>query len=171
MGDYVSKAVDDWARELPDLDTSPMLVVTRLLRAGKLFEDRVNALAASVGLSHKGDLDVLRALRRIGEPYELAPSRLASFVQLTSGGMTNRVDRLEGLGMVKRRPDPSDRRGVLVGLTDLGKSTAERAIALVLDSQETLLASLDDRQRSTMAGALESILVDLGDDSVDLSPA
>lgn len=163
MTDYVSGLIDDWGRERPDLDTSPMQVVNRLLRAGQLLQTRLDAVAASYGLSHKGDLDVLTALRRIGSPYEQTPSRLARGVQLTTGGMTNRLDRLEQAGFVSRRPDPTDRRGVLVGLTEEGKSVVDKAFEEALAEQERILQAVPARERTVLAGALQDLLVSLGD--------
>ena len=140
-----------------------MEVVNRLLRTGQILEHRMDRVAEEHGLSHKGDLDVLTALRRIGPPYELPPSRLARAVRMTSGGMTNRLDRLETADMVSRRPDPSDRRGVLVGLTEKGAATVVAALDAMLSEQTRLLDPLDDRQRSKLAETLEQLLVALGD--------
>jgi DNA-binding MarR family transcriptional regulator len=163
MADYVSGLILDWARERPRLDTAPMGVVNRLLRAGQLLQTRLDGVAAVYGLSHKGDLDVLTALRRMGPPYEQTPSRLARGVQLTTGGMTNRLDRLESAGLVARRPDPADRRGVLVGLTDEGRQVMDAAFEAALAEQERILAQLAPGDRTALAGMLERLLVSLGD--------
>ena len=163
MTDYVSGLIADWARERPGLNTAPMEVVNRLLRAGQLLQARLDAVAAAYGLSHKGDLDVLTALRRMGPPYEQTPSQLARGVQLTTGGMTNRLDRLESAALVARRPDPADRRGVLVGLTDEGKQIMDDAFEAALAEQERVLAALAPDDRAALAGMLERLLVSLGD--------
>ena len=163
MSDYMAAAINAWATERPELDASPMEVTGRLLRAARIIEPKLDAAAATVGLSHKGDLDVLAALRRIGPPHERTPSWLATSVQLTTGGMTNRLDRLERAGLVERRPDPSDRRGVLVRLTDKGKLIADDAFELVLTAQAKILAEMSTDARQTLAKSLESLLLILGD--------
>lgn len=147
-----------------------MAVVLRILRSAQLIENRLDAVASQHGLSHKGDLDVLTALRRVGAPNEQNPSTLARGVQLTTGGMTNRLDRLEGAGLVNRRPDPEDRRGVLVELTEDGKRLVDRALDEVLAEQERLLASLPHQSRSAMADQLEQLLMSLGDRAEELPP-
>jgi DNA-binding MarR family transcriptional regulator len=163
MSDYVTGLVADWARERPELDTSSMEVVGRLLRVGQILQHRLDAVAARYGLSHKGDLDVLTALRRMGPPYEQTPSRLAKGVQLTTGGMTNRLDRLEAANLVARRPDPSDRRGVLVYLTDDGQRVVDNALEAIVAEQEALIGTLSARERATIAGMLGQLLTSLGD--------
>lgn len=168
MSDYMSTAINAWATERPELDTSPMRVTGRLLRAARIIEPKLDAAAATVGLSHKGDLDVLAALRRIGPPHERTPSWLATSVQLTTGGMTNRLDRLAQAGLVERRPDPSDRRGVLVRLTSKGKLKADEAFELVLAAQATIMEGMPIDARQNLARTLESLLLILGD--VDPQP-
>ena len=163
MHDYVDGLMGDWGREQPAVDLSPMGVVNRVLRTGQLVQARLDVVAASHGLGRKGDLDVLSALRRNGRPYEQTPSWLARAVQLTTGGMTNRLDRLEVAGLVERRPDPADRRGVLVRLTDAGVELVDEAFAAALAEQRRMLADLDDRDRATLAELLERLLVSLGD--------
>ncbi len=171
MADYVSGLIADWARERPELDTAPMEVVSRLLRAGQLLQARLDAVVAAHGLSHKGDLDVLTALRRIGPPYQQTPSRLARGVQLTTGGMTNRLDRLERAGLVERRPDPADRRGILVRLTAQGQQVMDAALEAALAEQQRLLTAMPGADRAALAGILEQLLVGLGDRADDAVPA
>lgn len=163
MSDYVTGLMADWAREHPGLDTSPMAVVNRILRAGPLLQGLVDPIANAHGLSRKGDLDVLTALRRTGEPYERTPSWLARAVQLTTGGMTNRLDRLEVAGLVTRRPDPSDRRGVLVRLTAHGRAVVDSTLEEALVEQARAIASLTAEERTMLAASLERLLVGLGD--------
>jgi DNA-binding MarR family transcriptional regulator len=127
------------------------------------LQSRLDTVAAAHGLSHKGDLDVLTALRRSGTPYELSPSRLARAVQLTTGGMTVRLDRLEERGLVSRRPDPTDRRGVLVRLSDEGRRVVDEALNDVLSEDINILLPFSADQRRELAGLLEHLLVSLGD--------
>jgi DNA-binding MarR family transcriptional regulator len=163
MGDVVREAVEAWNRQRPDLDMKPIEVVGRILRCGQLIQTRLDTIAATHGLSHKGDLDVLTALRRRGSDHTAAPSELARLVQLTSGGMTNRLDRLEKLGLVRRQPDARDRRGVVVELTADGVALADRAFGTILDEQEHLLHEMTPSELGALAEHLEKLLVSLGD--------
>jgi len=165
MTDYVSGLIADWNRERPELDTSSMEVINRLLRASQILQNRLDSVATVHGLSHKGDLDVLTALRRSGPSYELSPTSLARGAQLTSGGMTSRLDRLEAQGLVSRRPDPTDRRGVLVGLTEDGRRTADAAFDDLLAVEDGMLLALSETQRQILATELEQLLFSLGDRS------
>jgi DNA-binding MarR family transcriptional regulator len=166
VDDYVQGAVADWDREYPDLDTSPMDVAARIVRAGEFIQRRLNSVAAAHGVSHKGDVDVLTALRRSGHPYELTPTQLAQRLLLTSGGMTNRLDRLEAGELIERRPDPSDRRGVLVGLTSTGAALAEAAFRDGLEAQAAVLAAIDESDGAVTARTLKKLLVSMGDTEV-----
>ena len=127
--DDVDHIVEAWRRERPDLDVAPLHVLSRVSRlARRLDLDRVQAFARHQ--LEGWEFDVLSALRRAGDPYELSPGQLIRQTLVTSGTMTNRVDRLERRGLVGRSPDPSDRRGRLVCLTPLGEETAVRASRL-----------------------------------------
>ncbi len=170
MDDYVTDAIADWAQERPTLDTSPMALISRILRAAEIIQSRLDAVAAEHGLSHKGDMDVLAALRRVGPPYEASPSRLARAVQLTTGGMTNRLDRLEKANLIVRRRDTADRRGVIVGLTAMGKDVCDTAFAAVLSEQARLVQVLSDDQRDTASVALKGLLLSLGDRALPPAP-
>lgn len=164
MADYVAGLISDWQRERPNLDTSPMEVTNRILRTAQLLQARLDEIASDHGLSHKGDLDVLTALRRSGRPFEASPSTLARAVQLTTGGMTLRLDRLERSGLIVRSPDPSDRRGVLVRLTPDGQRLVEGALAKALAEQERILAALTSGDQASIAGILGRLLISLGDE-------
>lgn len=162
MNDYVDELVSSWRAARPDLDTAPLAVISRILRAAQAIQVLLDSLiGAEAELSHKGDLDTLTALRRAGQP--LSPSTLAQVGQLTSGGTTNRLDRLEAAGMVAREPDPRDRRGVLVSLTADGERLADEAFARSLEAQRELLAPLPAAERRAIARGLRTLLVSLGD--------
>lgn len=163
MADYVAETVIDWRSQRPDLDTSPLEVVTRILRAAHLLQARLDALAASHGLSRKGDLDVLSTLRRTGPPYVSTPTTLARRLQVTSGGMTSRLDRLEGLGLIERRPDPADRRGVRVRLTRAGAELVDQAFVESLGAQRMIIEELSPSRRADLAELLEELLIALDD--------
>jgi DNA-binding MarR family transcriptional regulator len=161
--DAIDHVIRSWDRERPDLDVSPLGIVSRLMRAAHSIQHRLDQIAAAHGVSHKGDLDVLTALRRSGEPYELSPSQLAEAVQLTSGGMTIRLDRLEHAGLVERFPNPGDRRGILVQITAVGEDLIDRAFAESLDVQRSLIERFDATDRKVFEELLRRLLLDLGD--------
>jgi DNA-binding MarR family transcriptional regulator len=155
--DDVDRIVDAWQRERPDLDVEPLHVLSRVSRlARRLDLDRVQAFA-----QHQlegWEFDVLSALRRAGQPYELSPGRLVRQTLVTSGTMTNRVDRLEHRGLVSRHPDPSDRRGVIVRLTRAGQEAVDAAMADLLDRERDLLAELSATDRDDLAAMLRRLL-------------
>jgi DNA-binding MarR family transcriptional regulator len=155
--DDVDRIVDAWRRERPDLDVEPLHVLSRISRlARRLDLDRVQAFAQH---DLEGwEFDVLSALRRAGDPYELSPGQLVRQTLVTSGTMTNRVDRLERRGLVERSPSPTDRRGVIVRLTGEGARTVDAAMADLLTRERTLLAELSGRDRTDLADKLRRLL-------------
>jgi DNA-binding MarR family transcriptional regulator len=155
--DDVDRIVEAWKRERPDLDVAPLHVLSRISRlARRLDLDRAQAFARH---SLEGwEFDVLSALRRAGAPYRLSPGQLVHETLVTSGTMTNRVDRLERRGLVERSPDPHDRRGVIVQLTEDGKATVDAAMADLLSRERELLAELPARQRTELADLLRRLL-------------
>jgi DNA-binding MarR family transcriptional regulator len=156
-GDDVDHIVDAWRRERPDLDVSPLHVFSRVSRlARRLDLDRTRAFARHQ--LEGWEFDVLSALRRAGAPYELSPGQLIRQTLVTSGTMTNRVDRLERRGLVERSPSPSDRRGVIVRLTPEGARTVDAAMADLLDRERVLLAELDGDDRDHLAATLRQLL-------------
>ena len=164
MNDYVDEVMSSWRAVRPDLDAAPIAVVSRILRAAQLIQLRLDALiGAEVALSHKGDLDTLTALRRAGSGRSLSPTTLAQVGQLTSGGMTNRLDRLEASGLIAREAHPEDRRSVLVSLTPAGERVADETFAVSLAAQAALLAPLSARERGDLAAILHDLLIALGD--------
>jgi DNA-binding MarR family transcriptional regulator len=157
VGDDVDRIVAAWRRERPDLDVAPLQVLSRVSRlARRLDLDRAQAFARH---SLEGwEFDVLSALRRSGDPYELSPGQLIRQTLVTSGTMTNRVDRLERRGLVSRSPDPHDRRGVIVRLTPAGQSTVDAAMADLLERERDLLGELSQQDRDDLAGMLRRLL-------------
>lgn len=154
--DEVDQLVSDWARERPDLDVRPMQVLSRVSRLATLL-DRARQVAFAEFDIVLWEFDVLAALRRSGEPYELSPGRLLRDTMVTSGTMTNRVDRLTARGLVSRRPDPRDRRGVLVQLTDTGRAVVDGALESLLVSEQELLAELSAEDRADLAHLLRKL--------------
>lgn len=154
--DEVDSIVDAWARERPDLDASPMHVLSRISRVA-LHLDRLRKKAFSDHALEGWEFDVLSALRRAGAPYELSPGQLTAETMVTSGTMTNRVDRLERRGYVSRHRAPGDRRGVIVRLTDTGRATVDAALDALLQAEHELLAGLPPSDQRSVADALRTL--------------
>ncbi len=158
--DAVDRIAEQWARERPDLDVSPMLVVGRLHRVADLLDQELRTVFAQADLGN-GDFDVLASLRRAGAPYQLTPTELAGTTMVTSGAVTKRVDRLIEQGLVERRVSETDGRGRLVALTPKGKQLQERLHPQHLENEERLLAPLDPEERQQLAGLLSKLLISL----------
>jgi DNA-binding MarR family transcriptional regulator len=159
--DRAGKAIAQWQRERPDLDISPMAVIGRLNEVSSLISrERLAPLFARFGLQ-AGEFDVLATLRRSGSPFALTPTALYEATMVTSGAMTNRLDRLEKAGLIRRMPHPQDRRGVLVQLTDEGLGLIDRAVEAHVENEHAILAALNPKERETLAGLLEKLIADL----------
>jgi DNA-binding MarR family transcriptional regulator len=156
--DEVDRLVAAWRAERPDLDTAPLEVFSRVSRLARHLDRARRAVFAEHGLG-AWEFDVLTALRRAGRPYELSPGRLLRATLVTSGTMTNRIDRLEQTRLVRRLPDPRDRRGILVRLTETGRHRVDAALADLLERERELLGSLNGVDHSTLAGLLRTLLV------------
>ena len=158
MPDEVDRLVSAWARERPDLDVRPLEVLSRVTRLAR-HVDRARGTAFAAHDLEGWEFDVLAALRRAGKPYTLSPGALVAQTMVTSGTMTNRIDRLESRGLVARQPDPADRRGVRVLLTARGKEFVDSALADLLEREQELLAGLSIRQQEQLSGLLRSLVV------------
>ncbi len=156
MRDEVDRLVEAWQRERADLDLRPMEVLSRVTRLGHHL-DRARRQAFTEHGVESWEFDVLAALRRAGPPYELSPGRLIKETLVTSGTMTNRVDRLAARGLVERLPDPHDRRGVLVRLTPAGRRTVDGALDALLSRERDLLGGLDAADQRALAGLLRTL--------------
>jgi DNA-binding MarR family transcriptional regulator len=155
--DEVDRIVDAWRRERPDLDVGPLQVLSRVSRLARHLDLTRGSAFAKHDLEGWG-FEVLSALRRAGAPYELSPGQLVAQMLVTSGTMTNRVDRLAARGLVGRGPDPSDRRGVKVTLTALGREVVDAAMADLLDRERILLNELPPDEREHLAELLRRLL-------------
>jgi DNA-binding MarR family transcriptional regulator len=155
--DEVDRLVAAWKRERPDLQVDPMHVLSRVTRLARHLDLARRSAFAEHDLE-TWEFDVLSALRRSGEPYELSPGRLLRETMVTSGTMTNRVDRLAAQGLVKRLPDPADRRGVLVRLTEAGRTRVDAALEGLLDQERVLLRDLSAAERATLADLLRTVV-------------
>lgn len=156
--DEVDRLVSAWRRERPDLDVSPLEVLSRVTRLARHLDRARRTAFAERGLE-TWEFDVLSALRRAGNPYQLSPGQLLTQTLVTSGTMTNRIDRLAAKGLVVRGPDPNDRRGVLVRLTDTGRELADAALTGLLKNERELLAALPDARLEVLADLLRELTV------------
>ncbi|MEI6250166.1 MAG: MarR family transcriptional regulator [Actinomycetes bacterium] len=160
--DQVDQIVAAWQRERPDLDVSALEVLSRITRIARHLDIARRSAFESQGLETWA-FDVLAALRRAGAPYELSVGTLLTENLVTSGTMTNRVDKLADLGLVERRPHESDKRVVFVRLTPAGKKHVDTALEVLLSGEEQLLSALDDGQRRDMTVLLSALLSPLDD--------
>ena len=160
--DAVDRIAEQWARERPDLDVGPMLVVGRLHRAADLLDQELRTVFARAGLGN-GDFDVLASLRRAGAPYKLTPTELAGTTMVTSGAVTKRVDRLVKDGLVERSVSETDGRGRVIALTAKGKRVQEELHPQHLANEERLISALDADEQRQLAGLLSKLLLSLED--------
>jgi DNA-binding MarR family transcriptional regulator len=155
--DRADIAIEQWAHERPDLPALPMAIFGRLADAAeRMTRDHMDPLFAEAGLQ-RGEFDVLATLRRSGEPYMLSPTQLYEALMISSGGMTNRLDRLEHAGLAERRPDPNDRRGKLIALTDAGKRLVDETIGRHVANEERLLSVLTTAEQERLNTLLKKL--------------
>ena len=158
--DRVDLILAHWARERPDLDASPMEVPGRILRGARYIDGALDHVFKEFELDF-GLFDVLAALRRHGPPYQLAPSELNRWCMLSSGAMTKRLDRLEGAGLVVRKSDPDDRRGILVELVPAGLALVDRVVEAHLENERRILSPLSAAERRELAALLRRVIIPL----------
>jgi DNA-binding MarR family transcriptional regulator len=163
MMDEVDRLIAAWQRERPDLDVEPLEVLSRVTRLARHLDRARRAAFAARGLE-PWEFDVLSSLRRAGDPYQLSPGQLLTQTLVTSGTMTNRIDRLAAKGLVLRQPDPADRRGVLVRLTPEGRDRVDAAMADLLERERHILAGLAAEERRTLAGLLRVVVTPFDND-------
>ena len=157
--DEVDRIVDAWSRERPDLDFSPLQVLSRVGRLSRHLE-RARRAAFAVSDLESWEFDVLSALRRAGSPYQLSPKSLLQQTLVSSGTMTNRIDRLVDRGLVERRADPGDGRGILVVMTATGQDRVDRAIRELLEGEAELLDALSPADQERLAALLRKLSLD-----------
>lgn len=156
--DEVDDLVAAWRRERPDLDVSPLEVLSRVTRLARHL-DRARGQAFSRHGLETWEFDVLAALRRSGEPYRLSPGKLLQQTLVTSGTMTNRIDRLAARGLVERHPSLDDRRSVMVQLTEAGATKVDAALFDLLAHERAILAELDVDDRESLTDVLRRMLL------------
>lgn len=158
--DGVDLILEQWRRERPDLDPSPIGVIGRVSRLARELEQRLEPVYREHGLE-AGWYDVLATLRRAGPPYRLRPTEFTSALMLTSSGTTKRLDRLEQAGLITRGPDPGDRRGTLISLTAAGRKLVDTASEAHLENERRLLSALTDAERRQLADLLRKLRLEL----------
>lgn len=151
--DLTDRVLGGWTSARPELEVEALQVTARLSRIGPLLARRQEAAFGEFGLG-RGEVGALSALRIAGPPHRLSPTRLGKGLMLSSAGVTSRIDRLERRGLVRRLPDPDDRRGVIVELTDKGLEVVDAAVAALAKSDRELL----ERLTSEEIGQLEVLL-------------
>jgi DNA-binding MarR family transcriptional regulator len=156
--DLVDGVVQDWGEQRPDLDAGGLAIANRISLLRKVFVEADKRALRPLELAPWA-CDVLLALRRQGPPHQLTPTDLRRATLLTSGAMTTRLDRLEEDGLVRRTPDPADRRSFQVSLTERGRLLADRALSVRVDTVDRLLAPLSQAERDAAAGILRKLLI------------
>lgn len=162
MEDAVDRVLAQWGRERPDLDVRAMAVIGRIGRAEAILDKRVGAALAEHDLL-PGEFDLLATLRRAGSPHRLAVGQMLASTMVTSGAVTNRLNRLVAKGFVTRETDPTNRRSVLVTLTDHGLAVVDAALARHVENERALLGALSSAEEHQLAGLLRKLLLGLGD--------
>ncbi|MFD7548991.1 MarR family winged helix-turn-helix transcriptional regulator [Streptomyces sp. NPDC059816] len=162
MGDNVDRVLAQWRAEKPGLDATPMGVIGRIQRAARLLERELSEQFATHGLQ-LGEFDILATLLRSGTPYRLTAGALSEASMISSGAMTNRLNRLVAKDLVTRETDPDNRRSLLITLTPEGHRTVEAALVGHLATESQLLAPLDAGKQDQLAGLLRELLTGLGD--------
>lgn len=158
--DPVGVLVEQWRRARPELDFDAMATFGRLGRLHAVAGRAIEQVFQQHGLSI-GEFDVLAALRRSGDPFEMTPTALSRLLMLSPAGMTNRLDRLEAAGLIARRPDPGDRRSSIISLTADGRARADAAVTDHVANEEQLLGGLSGSERQQLDRLLTRLLASL----------
>jgi DNA-binding MarR family transcriptional regulator len=160
--DHVDHLIEQWRRERPDLDVSPMAVIARISRLCRILERRIEERYASDGLN-QAQFGVLAALRRAGPPHCMSPTDLYESLLISSGAISHRLVRLEAGGYIRRLPDPNDGRGSVVMLTASGKRLIDRVLTKHYANEAALLGPLSAADRATLAAILRKLLLEFED--------
>jgi len=158
--DGVDVILEQWRRERPDLDPSPIGIIGRISRLARELEQRLEPVYREHGLE-PGWYDVLATLRRTGPPYQVRPTDFADTLMLTSSGTTKRLDRLEAAGLIARATDPDDRRGTRISLTEAGRRMVDAVTEAHLDNERRLIAALTDAEQRRLADLLRKLQLGL----------
>lgn len=155
--DHIDRITAQWNRERPDLDVAPMALIGRISRIAQYLAQEMEKTFAAHGLN-RATFDLLATLRRSGAPYRLLPGDLIEMSMVTSGTITNRIDRLEAAGLVERIRNPEDGRSVFIGLTETGSAVIDGAVTDHVATQARLVALLPEEERAALNGLLASYL-------------
>jgi DNA-binding MarR family transcriptional regulator len=158
--DGVDLIIEQWERERPELDHAPIGIVGRLSRLAREVEVRLEPVYRDHGLE-SGWHDILATLRRHGEPFRLRPTDLTNATMLTSSGTTKRLDKLEQAGLIARSPDPADRRGTLITLTDAGRELIDGLTPAHLENERTIVAALSEDEQRRLVELLRKLQLGL----------
>ena len=169
MRDNVDWRLDQWRVQRPDINPAPMGVVGRVQRASRLLERELHQHFATHELQ-LWEFDVLATLRRAGPPYQLTTGALVEASMVTSGAITNRLDRLVARELVTRETDPTNRRRVLVTLADRGREMIDDVLVDHLELETKLLAPLSSSEQTRLVELLRKLLIGLGDGPPDTTP-
>lgn len=164
--DEVDRILSDWSAARPDLDLAPLAVFSRMTRVTK-HVDRARAQAFERSGLAAWEFDVLAVLRRGGAPFMQSPKILVQQTMVSSGTMTNRIDRMEDRGLVRRLTDPNDGRGVLVEMTEQGQTLVDAAMTRLSDYEEQLLGSMPHSERERLATLLRKLALSVDRFAVD----
>lgn len=147
--DQIDRILDQWRAERPDLDVAPMGTIGRMKRLTAHLAQGMERVFTAHGLN-AASFDVLATLRRAGEPYALSPSELIEWTMVTSGTMTNRLDRLEQTGFITRCRNPEDGRGFVIALTEKGHKLIDKAVTAHVENQHAMVEVLSENERKTL---------------------
>ena len=164
--DHVDRILQQWQHERPELDPLAMSIFGRLWRLNAIASKAVEQVHLQFGLTQP-EFDVLATLRRSGEPYTLSPTALYTSLMLSSGAMTNRLDKLEARGLIYREPSPEDRPSMLVAMTKAGLALINETMTAHVANEQRLLRSLNLEQQKELADLLRTLLLDMGHDQTD----
>ncbi len=167
--DHVDRILNQWKHERPELDVLAMGIFGRLWRINAVASKAIERVHLKFGLTQP-EFDVLATLRRSGEPYLMSPTALYTSLLLSSGAMTNRLDKLTTRGLIFREPSPEDRRSIMVGLTKQGLAIIDETIAEHVENEEALLKSLTPEQQQQLADLLRTLLVNISNETPIVSP-
>jgi DNA-binding MarR family transcriptional regulator len=161
--DHIDRILEQWRRERPDLDLTPMAAFGRIGVLARVLVPRSEEVFTEHGL-RQGEFDVLTVLRRTGPPYTLIPSELSAMLMMSRAGMTNRLDRLEAAGFVERTLDPADRRSFRITLTDAGRRVIDVTMTEHAANLHRLAAGMDERELAELSDGLRKLLASLTTD-------
>jgi DNA-binding MarR family transcriptional regulator len=168
LSDPVDEKLEVWLREIPELDARTEGIVDRIGMLEKYLRRTHDETLEVLGLSW-GEVRVLGSLRYCGPPYRSTPGRLGGQLGLSSGAMTARLDKMEEAGLIRRLPDPDDRRGVLVEITDEGRAAWDRSVAMQAEKETTVAATLSEREKDELNDLLRRLLVAFANEHGPLS--